>query len=144
MKTPHRPPPDRVCRARPSKRLVASLLEEQGHRCLACKRKLKQVEFDHVIPLGLGGTNALDNWAALCPACHHTKTAADLRQIAKAKRQRRYHETGRSRAPSTTGPMGKQRGFDRSLKKHFDGTVTRRCGCEACSGAKGRSGGADA
>ena len=137
MKTPKRPQPPIQCRARPSWRLKQEILEAQQGRCLACDTPLAEVDFDHTIPLGLGGCNTPDNWAALCRRCHRKKTAADLRRIAKAKRQRRYHETGRSRSPKTWGPFGPNRGFDRDWRRHVDGHVTRRCACAACAPKQG-------
>lgn len=114
-------------RVRPSRWLKAQVLTAQQHQCLGCACRLDAVEFDHVIPLALGGLNSMDNWAALCPTCHRTKTRGDLKRIAKAKRQRRYHETGKSRAPSTFRPIGKARApFDRSTKRHLNGVVTPR------------------
>lgn len=126
------------CRRRPSQRLKQSILEAQQGRCFSCGAQLAQVEFDHVVPLGLGGDNGLDNWAALCPECHKTKTRADLKRMAKAKRQRRYHETGRSRAPRNYSPIAgaRPRGFDKTRTRHFDGTVTNRCSCARCSQTK--------
>jgi hypothetical protein len=112
------------------------ILEVQSHRCFACETALERVELDHIIPLGLGGSNSPDNWAALCVLCHRRKTRSDLRQIAKAKRQRRYHETGRSRAPRNTGTLpglGEARGFDRSRRRCLNGMVTVKCGCPACT-----------
>jgi hypothetical protein len=88
------------------------------------------VEFDHVIPLGLGGSNATDNWAALCPACHRSKTREDLRAIAKAKRRKRFQETGRSRAPRPG--WDKRSGFCQHLRKRMDGTVVAKCECAWC------------
>lgn len=102
---------------------------------------LDDVDFDHVIPLGLGGLNAPDNWAALCQPCHRRKTIVDLKRIAKAKRQRRYHQTGRSKAPKTWSPFGPVRGFQRNWRKHLDGNVTRLCVCDACKvHSRGKSG----
>ena len=134
MKGPINPRPPRECRKRPSRRLVEWILSEQGGRCLACGATLSKMEFDHVIPLGLGGSNSPDNWAALCPGCHRSKTRADLKQIAKAKRQRRYHETGRSRASSLknrldgTKALGPLSGY----KKCMNGMIVQRCGCARC------------
>jgi hypothetical protein len=108
---------------------------------------LQDVEYDHVIALGLGGSNASDNWAALCPYCHRSKTRQDLRLIAKAKRRRRFQETGRSRAPGSgrgwSGPFGQSKGFDKTLRKRMDGLVEQRCECGECrpfgrATAKGR------
>jgi hypothetical protein len=119
--------------------LKAWILEAQNQRCFACDSVLNEVEFDHVVPLGLAGSNSPDNWAALCGPCHRRKTASDLRKIAKAKRQRRYHETGRSRAPSPkkaiTG-FGLQRHFDRCHHRGVNGVVIRRCGCPTCAGKR--------
>lgn len=125
------------CRAKPSKWLKQRVLEAQSHRCLGCDKVLADVEFDHVIPLGLGGLNAPENWAALCPRCHRRKTADDLRRIAKAKRQRRYHETGRSRAPSQWAPFGSTAHFPKHWRRHVNGMVTRRCACALCRESDG-------
>lgn len=135
MKTLKREPAARSCRQRPSRWLKVLILEAQDHRCLGCEAPLKDREFDHVIPLGIGGSNAADNWAALCPRCHRSKTRQDLKRIAKAKRQRRYHETGRSRAPTgarIVPGVGPTRGFDRTRKKALNGVVTKRCDCAQC------------
>lgn len=125
---------ERACRVRPSRWLKDEILLRQEHCCLGCGQSLRYVEYDHVIPLSLGGSNNLDNWAALCPACHRNKTREDLRRLAKAKRQRRYHETGRSRAPSRFKPFSgaAPRGFDKDHTRHMNGTVTRRCRCPQC------------
>lgn len=135
-KTPVR---DRHCRRRPSSNLKRLILEAQSGCCLACGATLGDVEFDHVIPLGLGGDNAPDNWAAVCPPCHKAKTRSDLKRIAKAKRQRRYHETGRSRAKSTFAPIGgiRGRGFDKTKRRHVNGLVTRHCSCARCQSISG-------
>lgn len=134
MKTPVVKPSPRACRQRASKQLRAEVLGAQKFRCLGCNAKLIDVEFDHVIPLALGGLNAPDNWAALCGRCHRAKTVEDLRTIAKAKRQRRFHETGRSRAPLKFG------GFNKRLKRHLNGAVTTRCTCPSCRGKAGHNG----
>jgi hypothetical protein len=109
------------------------ILEAQGFSCLACSAPLKDVEFDHIIPHGLGGGNTPENWAALCPVCHRQKTKLDLRRIAEAKRQRRYHETGRSRAPRASGPLGPAKGFNKMLRRHLNSVVRSRCRCKVCS-----------
>lgn len=66
----------------PMRRQITPLIL-QPDGCLACSTALVDVEFDHIIPLGLGGFNEPDNWAALCPDCHRRKTVNDLRAIAK-------------------------------------------------------------
>jgi 5-methylcytosine-specific restriction endonuclease McrA len=133
MKVRSLPAPNRHCRARPSKRLKAWILEVQAYKCLSCDRRLGDSHYDHIIPLGLGGANTPDNWAALCPTCHRRKTIDDVRRIAKAKRQRRYHETGRSRAPKNGGVFPGP-GFDKDWRRHLNGTLTRSCSCPRCDG----------
>jgi 5-methylcytosine-specific restriction endonuclease McrA len=49
-------------------------------------------EVDHRVPLGLGGSEDDSNLEPLHIACHKTKTAADLRSIAKAKRIKAKHD----------------------------------------------------
>lgn len=128
-----------VCRKKPSRWLKEWVLELQHRRCLGCEVMLSKVEFDHVIPLGLGGSNTPENWAALCPTCHRTKTRNDLRSIAKAKRQRRYHETGRSRASRSSWTLGgkQEGGFDRSRRRHLNGIVVGKCDCPKCEEERG-------
>ena len=58
--------------------------------CFMCReplRDMKQVEFDHSIPLALGGKHEVSNINPLCPKCHRRKTDSDLAIIAKSKRQ---------------------------------------------------------
>jgi 5-methylcytosine-specific restriction endonuclease McrA len=46
------------------------------------------VEFDHDIPLGIGGDNSFSNARAICMQCHKHKTRKhDMPRIAKTKRQ---------------------------------------------------------
>ena len=132
MKTPIRTKPRPPCRQRPSRWLKRQILEAQNYQCRSCRRALRDVEFDHVVPLGLQGLNHPDNWAALCPTCHKTKTARDLERMAKADRQRRYHDTGKSRAPRATPGCG----FNRALRRHLNGVVLAICDCAACQRAR--------
>ena len=90
----------------------AAIIARQVNTCgCGCGGDLtgQPVEYDHALPLGLTGADSLDNLQALLIACHRAKTKADVRRIAKAKRQARYHETGRSRA--RRGPPMQGRGF---------------------------------
>lgn len=84
--------------------------------------------FDHVQPWQLEGKSTLANCMLLCAvapdSCHAKKTREDVARIAKAKRQKLHHETGRSRA--RRGRPLQSRGFDRTLRKRMDGTVTKR------------------
>jgi 5-methylcytosine-specific restriction endonuclease McrA len=42
-------------------------------------------EVDHIVPLGMGGTNDWDNLQLLCPTCHKAKTKVDVRKIREYK-----------------------------------------------------------
>lgn len=82
------------------------------------------VQYDHIIPLALGGPDTLDNIHAVLAAPHLAKTKQDVWRIAKAKRQQLYQQTGRS-SRSRPKPI-LTRGFDRSKTKKFSGEVVER------------------
>lgn len=44
------------------------------------------LEYDHALPLGLGGKHRADNIQPLCKIHHRQKTDRDIKLIAKAKR----------------------------------------------------------
>lgn len=46
-----------------------------GGRCVTCGSK-ERLEFDHVIPVALGGANTARNLQLLCEACNRTKGAS--------------------------------------------------------------------
>lgn len=60
--------------------------------CQHCKRKVGaglRAEFDHVIPLILGGQHRESNIALLCHECHAAKTKLDVKIKAKVARVRK-------------------------------------------------------
>jgi 5-methylcytosine-specific restriction protein A len=70
---------------------------------------------EHITPLGLGGTNALENLAPVHAACANSKThgsQGDVAKIAKAKRQKIKH-LGIERKKAKI----KSRGFETSRKE---------------------------
>lgn len=71
--------------------LKEGVLGWQLGKCAGCQTPLdnQDVEFDHIIPLELGGSNKLENVQALCVPCHRDKTREDMRRIRKASRIRR-------------------------------------------------------
>ena len=82
-------------------------------------------EVDHVLALALGGADERANWSLQNRTCHrgkNSKTSRDVNMIRKADRQRRYHETGRSR--TRKGPPMKSRPF-REWRR-FDGSIVRK------------------
>jgi 5-methylcytosine-specific restriction endonuclease McrA len=52
-----------------------ALLEFCGGVCLACGAA-EALSVDHVIPLSLGGSNAIENIQVLCETCNSLKGAA--------------------------------------------------------------------
>lgn len=63
-------------------------------RCRTCGRTVGaklRAEFDHVIPLILGGENRESNIQLLCSECHAGKTKLDVKLKAKVARVRKKH-----------------------------------------------------
>jgi hypothetical protein len=46
-----------------------------GGRCVSCGSK-RQLQFDHLIPVRLGGASTVDNLQLLCSACNRSKGAS--------------------------------------------------------------------
>ncbi len=80
------------------------------------------VEYDHTLPLALGGLEKPDS--ALTSWCHTTKTKLDVKRISKADRQRKAHRGEKVRK----GRKLEGRGFDKHIRKRMDGTVEARNG----------------
>lgn len=73
-----------------TERLKAVVLVRFGGRCaIANCADPGPYEFDHAYALGIGGSNDLENFRPLCRAHHKDKTRADVKAIAKGKRQRK-------------------------------------------------------
>lgn len=94
--------------------------------CFWCGRPVpwlgSEVQYDHAIPLGLGGLDVLENIGPLhTRPCHLEKTQQDIRRIAKAKRQARLLG---ERKPSRRPLNG--RGFLKHLTRGFDNLVRPR------------------
>jgi hypothetical protein len=80
------------------------ILDKQDYECARCKARLfpKGVmvpEFDHIMPVALGGKSVTDNAQVLCPNCHRIKTIEDRAKIADYRKSnapaiRRLDETG--------------------------------------------------
>jgi hypothetical protein len=56
---------------------IARIKKEQRGRCAVCRKRLKQFQIDHIIPLAKGGTNFSNNIQLLCPGCNRTKRDTD-------------------------------------------------------------------
>jgi len=108
---------------------IAEITLRQLGKCARCSERLDfatkgAVIDEHLHPLADGGTNETDNRAFYCKPCAKPKTAKEARDRGKSKRI----AEGRTQADrrAQRGPQIKSRGFDRTLKRRMDGTVTRR------------------
>lgn len=107
-----------------SARAKAKRLLEFNGRCADCECKVggaAGLEFDHIIPLELGGDDEIENLQPLCKVCHKAKTRGDVDAIRKAERMRQ-REAGIKRTRRSIIPGSKASG----LKKKMDGTVEKR------------------
>ena len=69
------------------KQRLQILLNGAG-RCYKCRVKLAdQWHAEHPVPRALGGSDDIEALRPICLPCHAGKTADDVAQIAKAKRQ---------------------------------------------------------
>ena len=70
----------------PSERITVR--ERQNHKCAYCGEPLAMggVEYDHIIPISLDGTNDLSNFQALNKGHHTRKSVKELKSRAKVKR----------------------------------------------------------
>ena len=94
------------------KRVKLRIWERCGGRCAITGRKLlvgDAYDFDHIIPLALGGRHAESNLQIVARDAHREKTKADVADIAKARRIRAKHL---GLAPPPTQKL-KSRGFSR-------------------------------
>lgn len=71
-----------------------ALVERYDHRCLCCGEQEPAIElsFDHVLPLGRGGSNDIGNIQPLCLTCNQRKQTGttDYRQSSAVAAPRRY------------------------------------------------------
>lgn len=116
-KTPDSPIPDRV---------KLRVCDRAEGKCKKCERPALPAQFDHAIPLILGGENRETNLQLLCVPCHKAKTALDVRLKAKVARVRKRHlgitrprqkiqSPGFRKAPGqrrASSPVNKWRGYE--------------------------------
>ncbi|MFC4172675.1 HNH endonuclease signature motif containing protein [Microvirga sp. GCM10011540] len=107
-----------------SKRDLTKRLAEFGGKCRMCGCTIDAatgLEWDHRIPLAIGGEDTLDNLEPLCIRDHRLKTKGDVARIAKATRQHQRNIGIRQRkGPPMVGSK------DSPWKRRMDGTLVRR------------------
>ena len=108
------------------RRVYLDILRRQRLLCACgCGVKLSRKEgyqFDHDSSLGLGGADSPENLHALRTPCHAKKTRTEATIRAKADRQRKSWLGLKKRR----GPKLQGRGWDKRLRRRFDGTVEVR------------------
>lgn len=95
------------------KQRIAIWTRADGH-CEGCKAKLKvrEGEYDHVVPFALTRDTSVANGQLLCKVCHSGKThQADRPRISKAERMAAKHNGTwpKSRAPLRSRGFGSTR-----------------------------------
>lgn len=94
-------------------RFKTELQKKLGSKCINCESEV-DVEYHHVVPLALGGTNKITNIVPLCHVCH---------QIAHGSKNirvlRRSEHTGRKRLPPPND-------YEKILNDYLHGFFGRR------------------
>ena len=69
---------EKVCRYIPEY-IKVEVRKKQNNRCAICGNGFFEdlINYDHKIPVALGGTSDVGNIQALCPTCHYLKTRHD-------------------------------------------------------------------
>lgn len=78
MRTELWPVRDRRIKLEFSKPTRRRLMEAARNACQKC-HSTRKLQFDHIIPIHLGGTADISNGQVLCIDCHGSKTASELR-----------------------------------------------------------------
>ena len=76
--------------------------------CAMCRMPIEgRADYDHALPVELGGESTLENCQVLCVRCHKLKTGEDIRGIRKAGRQRdKANGSKRTKQPMRSKPPG--------------------------------------
>lgn len=101
-----------MTRRRFAARTYAARLAEYEGRCASCgivTGGAAGLDWDHLIPLALGGSDTIDNLEPLCRGCHKSKSAQDIKAIRKAERQRQ-RTAGIRRQTSNPSPAPRRAG----------------------------------
>lgn len=91
-----------------------AIVTRQLYHCAICHIELPYdgIEYDHILPLCLGGGNELRNWQALCVNCHKGKSRNEVRMKSKAdrtgKKQRGEWRVPQNKLPKWRGTWPKR------------------------------------
>jgi hypothetical protein len=110
--------------------LKLQVLVANGGRCCRCDKRLGKgdTEFDHVLPVWMGGLTELGNLLPMCAACHSKKTALDAADRAKTKRLqlKNMPHSDENVEPKPGRNAIRNKGFDPTKTRRFDGKVVAR------------------
>ncbi|AVH41873.1 HNH endonuclease [Agrobacterium tumefaciens] len=104
----------------PPPRVKDRIRERQGNKCALTGVTLgsdEKVQYDHIVPLWLGGANTESNLQAVTAEAHKKKTKAEATVRAKCNRVRKKHRGITKPKSSLSHP---------NLKRLMDGTVVDR------------------
>lgn len=99
-----------------------NLVEKLGNKCANCGSEI-DVEYHHIVPLAIGGTNRETNFAPLCYNCHRL-----LHGVKNIKSVNRTAKTGRKRKVPD--------GYEEILEKYLYGFIGKK-ECENLLGING-------
>lgn len=106
--------------------------DRQGDKCALTGHQFKpgdKVEYDHIIPLWLGGENREGNLQAVLDTAHKRKTQAEATVRSKVNKIRKKHR-GISKEPSMAGSKNSR------FKKLISGEVIDRRTGEIVGGSR--------
>lgn len=106
------------------RKVKVAAFEQSGGLCDKCTAELfpGNIEYDHRVPVAMGGESTLENCEVLCKSCHKAKSAgADIPNIARAKRREAKHIGAKARSARPL-PGGK----GSKWKKKLTGEVVPR------------------
>lgn len=104
------------------KQRLECFVKHEG-RCYLCGidiRPGETWEVEHILPVGLGGDNGVDNLRPAHTKCHKPKTKEDVGKMRKADRLKAKHFGAKQKTGSIPG--SKKSGW----KRKMDGTVVKR------------------
>ena len=110
----------------PPPRVKDRIRERQGNLCALTGIELRpgvKVEYDHIVPLWLGGANTESNLQAVSSDAHKRKTAAEAKVRAKCNRTRKAHLGIKSKKKSSWGHLGQR--MDGTIYDKRTGEIVR-------------------
>lgn len=111
--------------AMPPPRVKDRIRARQGNLCALTGIELRpgvKVEYDHIVPLWLGGANSESNLQAVVSEAHKRKTAAEAKVRAKCNRTRKAH-LGIKSKKSSWGNLGQR--MDGTIYDKRTGEIVR-------------------